>query len=150
MILENESRRLGELWRSQGEAFLIEQAEILAEDVERLRASYVKTLKVRVVTSPPKSAPMSAPAATTVVEVTEEEVVIDLRDNSLQGVYCSRKGHTFDKAVARCTRCKEAFCEDDIVRPPRLKGNAVCTDCALDMAGVNHKRYRPLARARRR
>ena len=37
IYLEHESRRLGMLWRSQGEEFLQEQAEIIVADVNRLR-----------------------------------------------------------------------------------------------------------------
>ena len=139
-IVDHDCRRVSELWRSQGEAFLLEQAEILTADVDRLRAAYMVSAKVTV---------GSEQSATR-----ESEVVIDLRDNDLEGVYCCTRGHTFEKAAARCIRCRNAFCADDIVRPDMMHGDAVCAECALILAGVNHKRSRPLVasgrRARRR
>jgi len=125
IFLEHESLRLGMLWRSQGEEFLREQAEIITADVNRLRDLYVAGLGVQ--------APSRAKAA-----------VIDLRGEDVSMMGCSRDGHVFVKAAARCSRCRNVFCEDDIVRPKRMRGDAICTECALVMAGVNHNRLRPL------
>ena len=47
-----DSERLGVLWRSQGEAFLQEQAVTLQEDVDRLRAAYVAGMDATVHTRP--------------------------------------------------------------------------------------------------
>lgn len=135
-IMDHDCRRVSELWRSQGTAFLAEQAEILMADVEHLRAVYMAGTSVTVVS------PQLAGR--------DREVVIDLRENDLEGVFCSTRGHTFEKAAARCMRCRNAFCADDIVRPDVLHGDAVCAECALILAGVNPKRSRPLVASGRR
>jgi hypothetical protein len=124
--LEHQSRRLGVLWRSQGEEFLEEQAEIINADIDRLRSSYVSGLRARQARTAP---------------------IIDLRDDDVAGMACSRDGHGHIEATARCarcTRCRNAFCDSDVVRPEPMHGDPVCTECALALAGVHHKRARPL------
>ena len=129
LILEHESRRLGELWRSQGEEFLEEQAEIILADVTRLRETYLAGL-----------AAAEAPKVTRSAGTT----VIDLRDEDVSGMACSREGHSNIAAVTRCVRCRNVYCASDVVAPEALRGKAICTECALAVAGVHHKRPRPL------
>jgi hypothetical protein len=114
------SERLGVLWRSQGEAFLEEQAAAVLADVDRLRSSYMKGLEARDVD------------------------VIDLRDWDVTGVACSREGHGDVEAVVRCTNCRGSVCAQCVVRPEATHGEALCTECALVLGGVHHKRARPV------
>src|SRR5438105_15495316 len=90
-----ECERLGVLWRSQGEAFLQEQAVALQADMDRLRAAYVAGMDA------PAPAPtrrhrrsMRAPA------------VIDLREPDATSMACSAAGHGDVAAAARCTHCR--------------------------------------------
>ena len=112
------SERLGVLWRSQGKEFLEEQAAAVLADVEVLRESYL--------------------------ERTEAAAVIDLRDWDVTGQACTRATHGDIAAATRCRNCRQAFCESCVVRPEANHGEALCTECALVLGGVHHKRSRPL------
>ena len=86
-----ECERLGVLWRSQGEAFLQEQAVTLQADMDRLRAAYVANVDATATVHehrwfgrPPK--------------------VIDLRETDVTGTACSTAGHGDVVASTRCTR----------------------------------------------
>ena len=132
MQVEDEAERVGVLWRSQGETFIAEQAAELAADVERLRAAYTKgheadAAAAATTTKPKRRSQVSAPPT------------IDLRDEDVSGMVCSRHGS--HPAAARCSRCREIFCSACIVRPD---GDPLCTGCALIMGGVSHRRARPL------
>jgi len=132
MQVEDEAERVGVLWRSQGETFIAEQAAELAADVERLRAAYTKSHEAA-----------AAAAATTTKSKKRSQAspppTIDLRDEDVSGMVCSRHGS--HPAAARCSRCREIFCSACIVRPD---GDPLCTGCALIMGGVSHRRARPL------
>src|SRR5436305_10808578 len=85
-----ECERLGVLWRSQGEAFLQEQAVTLQADMDRLRAAYVANMDATATVHehrwfgrPPK--------------------VIDLRETDVTGTACSTAGHGDVVASTRCT-----------------------------------------------
>jgi hypothetical protein len=117
---QDDSERLGTLWRSQGEAFLEEHAAALIADVDRLRQAFVAGLAV------------AAPPAP----------LIDLRDDGVAGMACSRHGNV--SATARCIRCRSTFCAECIVQPEATHGEPLCTECALVAGGVHHKRARPL------
>ena len=127
---EHESARLGELWRSQGDAFLEQQADALIADLDRLRQAYVAAL------DPP--APMESPA------VPGRPTLVDLRDPDVTGLVCAREAHSNRDAAARCMRCGNAFCDGCLVRPEATHGEPLCTECALVMGGVHHKPARPL------
>ena len=129
---EHESRRLGELWRSQGEQFLEEHAETLRADIDRLRDAYVA--RVTVEKTPARTADRPARGAP----------VIDLRNADVSGLACSRDGHGHVEAIGRCIRCRNAFCATDLVPPGATRGGPLCTECALVVAGVHHTRSRPL------
>ncbi|MBV8297447.1 MAG: hypothetical protein JO085_11455 [Acidimicrobiia bacterium] len=131
LILERQSERLGVLWRSQGQAFLDEQAAELQEDVERLREAYL----ARAASSEPSAQrrPFLAPK------------VIDLRDPEVSGLACSTGGHGHVAAVARCSRCHNVYCDKCILLSQATRGRPLCTECALAVAGVHHKRTRPVA-----
>jgi hypothetical protein len=128
---EHESARLGALWRSQGDAFLEQQAEALIADLDRLRQAYVAALDA--------PAPMGSPAAPPL-----RRTLIDLRDPDVTGLVCTREAHSNVDAAARCLRCGYAFCDGCLVRPEATHGEPLCTECALVMGGVHHKRARPL------
>jgi hypothetical protein len=117
------SERLGQLWRSQGQAFLDAQAAELIDDVARLREVYVQRQ--------------------------EEPVIIDLRGEDVAGMACSREGHGAIEAAARCRNCRRPFCASCVVRPDGATGEALCTECALVLGGIHHKRSRPLVAAGR-
>ncbi|MBV8304790.1 MAG: hypothetical protein JOZ04_11305 [Acidimicrobiia bacterium] len=131
LILERQSARLGVLWRSQGRAFLDEQAAELQEDVERLREAYLAAAE----SSEPSAQrrPFLAPK------------VIDLRDPEVSGLECSTGGHGHVGAVARCSRCRNVYCDTCILLSQATRGHPLCTECALVVAGVHHKRTRPIA-----
>jgi hypothetical protein len=112
------SHRLGVLWRSQGQKFLDGQAAAIIDDVDRLRESYVKTA--------------------------DQGGVIDLRDWDVTGMVCSREDHSNVAAATRCTSCRLAYCASCVVRPEATNGEALCTECALILGGIHHKRSRPL------
>src|SRR4051812_5565248 len=123
--------RVGELWRSQGKAFLDAQAEILIADVDRLRESY---LARHVVVQPiPGSKARRNPTT-----------IIDLRDGDVGDVACNKEGHSNRVASARCVKCRYVYCAHCIVRPEAMDGAPICTQCALALTGVSHKRARPL------
>src|SRR5437762_4564038 len=86
MQVEDEAERVGVLWRSQGETFIAEQAAELAADVERLRAAYTKAREAdsaAAATTTPKPKKRSQPSA---------PPTIDLRDEDVSGMVCSRHG----------------------------------------------------------
>jgi hypothetical protein len=131
MSLEHESERLGVLWRSQGQTFLEEHAAELEADMKRLRDAYVAGLKpdAVVLQRRRKRWPMN---------------VIDLREPDVAGMACGTEGHGDVVAVARCSRCHDAFCERCILQTEATHDQALCTECALIVGGVHHKRVRPL------
>jgi hypothetical protein len=132
LMLERQSERLGVLWRSQGQHFLDEQAVELQEDVDRLREAYLAGVASEVVVVRPKRKPRVAN-------------VIDLREASVSGRACSTDGHGDVTAVSRCSRCHDVFCARCVLQSEATRGRALCTECALIVAGVHHKRARPLA-----
>ena len=135
MQVEDNAERVGVLWRSQGEAFLAEQAEELAADVERLRAVYVTQVQ-------DDAAEATPPRANRRKDAARAAKTIDLRDDEVAGMLCTRHGN--HDAAARCSRCREPFCWACIVRPEATQGEALCTGCALLLGGVRHRRIRPL------
>jgi hypothetical protein len=125
-----DSERLGVLWRSQGEAFLQEHAVTLKADMDRLRAAYVAGLD---------------PEASGVRHRwSRRHEVIDLREPDGMGKACSTEGHGDMVAVASCARCHNAFCERCILQSKATHDEPLCTECALVLSGVHHKRARPL------
>ena len=135
MQVEDNAERVGILWRSQGEIFLAEQAAELAADVERLRAIYTKRVEKDVATA-------TQPRAKARKQRTAAAKTIDLRDDTVEGMVCSRHGN--HDAAARCSRCREPFCWACILRPEATQGEPLCTGCALLMGGIRHRRQRPL------
>jgi len=131
MSLEHESERLGLLWRSQGQGFLEEHAAALQADVNRLRDAYIAG------SEPPTVLPRRAPKVRTTN-------VIDLRESDVVGMACSNEGHGDIVAAARCSRCHNAFCTRCILQTKATHDRALCTECALIIGGVHHKRVRPL------
>ena len=73
--------------------------------------------------------------------------VIDLRDSKpdVVGRPCSTEGHGGVEADIRCSRCHEAYCARCILNSPATHGKPLCTECALIVSGVHHKRTRPVA-----
>src|SRR4051794_29398724 len=145
LMLETQSQRLGQLWRSQGQAFLDEQAIELQEDVTRLRDAYLATVGADPVLSRPRRR-LHKPHA--------EPEVIDLRESQhpeiLPGWVCSTEGHALESAMARCSRCDAIFCRRCILQTEATHGRPLCLECALVAAGVHHKRTRPLVAAGRK
>jgi len=132
-----ECERLGVLWRSQGEAFLQEQAVILQADMDRLRAAYVANMDATATVHehrwfgrPPK--------------------VIDLRETDVTGTACSTAGHGDVVASTRCTRCHNAFCQRCILQSEATHDQPFCVECALILGGVHGKGVRVLASIARR
>jgi hypothetical protein len=70
--------------------------------------------------------------------------VIDLREPGVTGRHCQTKGHGDVAAVTRCSRCHDVFCARCILQSEATGGRALCAECALIVAGVHHKRSRPL------
>jgi len=138
LMLERQSERLGVLWRSQGQDFLDEQAAALQEDVERLREAYL--------------ALAGEPAASEARPKRKTRVpkVIDLREATpdVLGRPCSTDGHGDVGAALRCSRCHEAYCARCILNSPATHGKPLCTECALIVSGVHHKRTRPVSAGR--
>ena len=128
-----DSERLGVLWRSQGEAFLQEQAVALHADMDRLRAAYVAGM----------DAPAPAPTRRNRRSV-RAPAVIDLREPDATSMACSAAGHGDVAAAARCRHCRNVFCGRCILQSEATHDEPVCTECALDMGGVHHHRVRPL------
>jgi hypothetical protein len=133
MQVEDNAERVGVLWRSRGEEFLAEQAAELAADVERLRGIYAG----EAVAEPPAKSKRRGRR-----ESSTPDSTIDLRDEDVSGMVCSR--HGTHEAATRCSRCRDVFCSACIVRPEATNGEPLCTGCALVMAGVTHRRARPL------
>jgi len=133
LLLERQSERLGVLWRSQGQDFLDEQAAALQEDVERLRDAYL--------------ARAEGPTEARAKRRLRVPKVIDLRDPDADviGRACSTDGHGDVSAVTRCSRCHEAYCQGCILQSTATHDKPLCTECALIVSGVHHKRTRPLA-----
>ena len=140
LLLETQSERLGVLWRSQGQAFLDEQAVELQEDVDRLRDAYVRQ-------APAEPAPSRA-RRKLLAKPTFKHKVIDLReprDPEIQpGWICSTDGHFMESATARCSHCQGIFCRKCILQTQATHGKPLCLECALVAAGISHKRIRPL------
>ena len=130
LILERQSERLGVLWRNQGQKFLDEQAVALQQDVDRLRDAYVAAAEPEVVDVHSKRRHRAAK-------------VIDLREPDVTGS-CSTGGHGDVAAVSRCSQCHDVFCARCILQSEATRGRPLCTECALLVAGVHHKRARPL------
>ena len=76
----HESERLGELWRSQGEDFLAQQAAELIADVDRLRVAFLAQAARAEAMRPGHRAPERGP-------------VIDLRHQDVAGLDCQRHGN---------------------------------------------------------
>jgi len=137
LMLERQSERLGLLWRSQGQEFLDEQAVELQDDVDRLREAYLAGFDSDVVDVRPKRRPRVAK-------------VIDLREPDVTGRACGTEGHGDVTAVTRCSRCHDVFCDKCILQSDATHGRALCTECALVISGVHHKRIRPLIASTRK
>ena len=138
LMLERQSERLGVLWRSQGQAFLDEQAIALQEDVERLRDAYLATTEAVADEDRPKRR-VRVPK---VIDLRPK--VIDLRDteNEVTGRACSTEGHGNIAAETRCSCCHEVYCRRCILQSAATHDKALCTECALIVSGVHHKRTR--------
>jgi hypothetical protein len=145
LILETQSERLGYLWRSQGQAFLDEQAAELQADVERLRVAYLAAVGPAAAPAPVASRPRRRLLPTP----HPKPRVIDLRDTQPSELppnwVCSTDGHPLESAVAQCSRCEGIFCRRCILQAEATHGRALCLKCALVAAGVHHKKSRPLA-----
>ena len=142
LMLELQSERLGVLWRSQGQAFLDEQAVELQEDVDRLRAAYLvmaESATVSVIRPKRRTRPAG------VIDLRQPDVV-DVRDPDIEaGWVCSTDGHWMEAAATRCSSCQAVFCRRCILQSDATHGRPLCMECALVAAGVHHKRIRPLA-----
>jgi hypothetical protein len=138
LMLERQSERLGVLWRSQGQAFLDEQAIALQEDVDRLREAYLCTAE------PTAAADERPKRKIRVPKVIDLHVakVIDLRDSDpeVAGRVCMTDGHGNVEAETRCSRCHEFYCRRCILQSPATHDKPICTECALIVSGVHHKR----------
>jgi hypothetical protein len=132
LMLERQSERLGVLWRSQGQEFLEEQATALQDDVERLRAAYLADAGGRDGVRPRRRTP-----ATKVIDLTDPDPDVILR-------VCRTDGHSDVPAAVRCSRCRDVYCSDCILRSRATHDKPLCTECALIVSGVHHKRTRPL------
>ena len=44
----------------------------------------------------------------------------------------------------RCSKCHNVYCDNCILLSQATRGRPLCTECALIVAGVHHKRTRPL------
>ena len=121
------------LWRSQGEGFLDEQAAALVADIDRMREAYAEGDESELTSPKPGRKPRRAE-------------VIDLRDEGVSGLACSRESHSNLAAAARCSNCQNAYCADCVVRPEGTDGEALCTECALVLGGVHRKRSPPARR----
>jgi hypothetical protein len=143
LVLERPSQRLGVLWRSQGQEFLDATATELLEDVERLRDAYISMAAAAAASQPAPRRRLRVPR------------VIDLRepasDPDVSAHACSTDGHGDVVALCRCSRCHDVYCRNCILQSAATHDKPLCTECALIVAGVHHKRARPLvahARAR--
>ncbi|MBV9413305.1 MAG: hypothetical protein JO148_17060 [Acidimicrobiia bacterium] len=138
LMLERQSERLGVLWRSQGQEFLAEQATALREDVERLREAYLAASEP--VTD--EERPKRRVRVPKVIDLRPK--VIDLRaaEAEVMGRSCSTDGHGNVAAETRCSRCHEVYCRRCILQSAATHDKALCTECALIVSGVHHKRTR--------
>jgi len=138
LMLEHQSERLGLLWRSQGQNFLDEQAAALQEDVERLRASYLAMAE-------------SMPAEARPKRRVRVPRVIDLRDPAAEILdrVCCTDGHGNVAAEISCSRCHDVYCRRCILQSSATRDKPLCTECALVVAGVHHKRTRSAAASAR-
>jgi hypothetical protein len=127
--VEQEPERLGVLWRSQGDAFIAEQARTVMADVDRLREGDAGV------------GPASVAAPSRRGRKGRGGDVIDLRDKA--SLACSRDGHGDVAAAERCTRCLNVFCAACVLQSEATHDEPLCTECALVAAGVHHKRLRP-------
>lgn len=138
LVLERQSERLGVLWRSQGQAFLEETATELLDDVNRLRAAYIAAAATTNASTPVHGRRGLRTAR-----------VIDLRepasDPEVALLACSTDGHGDVVAFCRCSRCGDAYCRRCILQSAATHDKPLCTECALIVAGVHHKRARPVA-----
>ena len=134
LILERQSERLGVLWRSQGQKFLDEQAVELQEDVERLRAAYLAKADPVAVEQRPRRR----------VRVAR---VIDLREPAREIIdrACSTDGHGNVAAEITCSRCHDVYCGRCILQSRATHDKPLCTECALIVSGVHHKKVRSVA-----
>ena len=139
LILERQSERLGVLWRSQGQKFLDEQAVELQEDVERLRATYLAMADATVAERRPKRR-VRAPR------------IIDLRDPAPEIIdrACTTDGHGNVAAEISCSRCHAVYCGRCILQSRATHDKPLCTECALIVSGVHHKKIRTVEAASRR
>ena len=137
-MLEREPVRLGELWRSQGQEFLDEQAAALQEDVERLRHAYLAEAGKAEGWSPEVRQQLRLRAK-----------VIDLREPEPvpEGWVCSTDGHGDVAATSRCVHCGAVFCSRCVVRLLATQGQPLCKECALVAGGVHHRRHRQVKAA---
>ena len=144
LILERQSERLGVLWRSQGQAFLDEQAAELLEDVERLRETYLALAE------PVGEQSRRRIRVPKVIDLHTTKI-IDLRDAApdVAGKACSTDGHGNVAADIRCNRCHEVYCRQCILQSQATRDKALCTECALIVSGVHHKRTTTKAKAKR-
>ena len=128
-----DSERLGVLWRSQGQAFLDEQAAELQGDVERLRDAYLALAKPTTAEAPSRRR-LRVPR------------VVDLRDTEPEvvGEACATDGHGDVAAAIRCSRCHKVYCRNCTLQSTATHEKPLCTECALIVSGVHHKRSRPL------
>jgi hypothetical protein len=135
-MVAHQSVRLGELWRSQGQAFLDEQAEALQADVERLREAYLAHVTETEAQPEPRQRRRLLPPK--VIDLREPEPVPD-------GWVCSTDGHGDVTATTRCSDCHGVFCSRCVVRLLATDGQPLCKECALVAGGVHHhRRPRPL------
>ncbi|MBV8159579.1 MAG: hypothetical protein JO265_01525 [Acidimicrobiia bacterium] len=132
LMLAQQAKRLGVLWRSRGQAFLDHEAAELQDDVERLRASYLAGLG----SDRPEGRPKRGRRAPPVIDLREPE--------ALEGLVCSTDGHAFESAAGRCSRCSGPFCTSCIVQNEATRGRPLCLACALVAGGVHHRKVRPL------
>jgi len=133
LILERQSERLGVLWRSQGQEFLDEQAAELQEDVDRLRSTYLAMTEAAVVDRRPRVR-------------TRMPRVIDLREPLPEIIdrACSTDGHGDVAAETTCSRCHAVYCRRCILQSRATHDKPLCTECALIVSGVHHKKMRPV------
>ena len=73
-----------------------------------------------------------------------EAKVIDLRDPQpdVLSRSCSTDGHGDVTADTRCSRCHEVYCRRCILQSAATHDKPLCTECALIVSGVHHKRTR--------
>jgi hypothetical protein len=137
LILERQSERLGVLWRSQGQRFLDEQAAELQEDVERLRSAYLATVDSMAADRRPRRR-VRGPN------------VIDLRDPAPEIIdrACSTDGHGDVAAEISCGRCNAVYCRRCILQSRATHDKPLCTECALIVSGVHHKKTRTVEASR--